>query len=188
MAAPRPPPWAAARRPRQETFTSLTAPVQATARCALCPLRSTLPSWWVLWQRPLFITYIASATAMLLYRVDWNIAYCHRPQVEQVTVFCSDGDLPFEQSAPLCFFLECASASYWQLGETGCNSNTFCFGNSGTETIWDTRLLFTCVQTLVIWLYSSCKNIWKCQHQVVEIRLWKNDYRCYNRPRMPGQL
>ena len=33
MAAPRPPPWAAARRPRQETFTSLTAPVQATARC-----------------------------------------------------------------------------------------------------------------------------------------------------------
>ena len=34
MAAPRPPPWAAARRPRQETFTSLTAPVQATARCA----------------------------------------------------------------------------------------------------------------------------------------------------------
>ena len=74
------------------------------------------------------------------------------------------------------------------VGETGGNSNTFCFGSSGTETIWDIRLLFTCVQTLVIWLYSSCKNIWKCQHQVVEIRLRKNDYRCYNRPRMRGQL
>ena len=59
------------------------------------------------------------------------------------------------------------------IGETGGNSSTFCFGNSGTETIWDIRLLFTCVQTLVIWLYSPCKNIWKCQHQVVEIRLRK---------------
>ena len=52
---------------------------------------------------------------MLLYRVDLNIAYCHRPQVEQVTVFCSDGDLPFEQSAPLCF-LECASGTGFLVG------------------------------------------------------------------------
>ena len=59
------------------------------------------------------------------------------------------------------------------VGETGCNSNTFCFGGSGTETIWDIRLLFTCVQTLVIWLNCSCKHIWKYQHQVVEIRLRK---------------
>ena len=36
------------------------------------------------------------------------------------------------------------------VGENGCNSNTFGFGNSGTETIRDIRLLFTCVPTLVI--------------------------------------
>ena len=37
-----------------------------------------------------------------------------------------------------------------EIEETGCNGNRFCFGNSGTETIRDIRLLFTCVQTLVI--------------------------------------
>ena len=46
MAAPRSPPWAAARRPRQETFgfTSLTAPVQATARCAPPPPPTAPPA------------------------------------------------------------------------------------------------------------------------------------------------
>ena len=40
--------------------------------------------------------------------------------------------------------------TYSTVGETGCNSNTFYFRNSGIETIRDIRLLFTCVQTLVI--------------------------------------
>ena len=82
-----------------------------------------------------------------------------------------------------CHFRDIESFTLWPysvphsvqrgVGETGGNSNTFCFGSSGTETILDIRLLFTCVQTLAIWLYSSCKNIWKCEHQVVEIRLRK---------------
>ena len=97
-------------------------------------------------------------------------------------------DDPFENMKSRLKRLNCAPWKGHRIGETGCNSNTFCFGNSGTETIWDKRLLFTRVQTLVIWLYSSCKNIWKCQHQVVEIRLRKNDYRCYNRPRMRRPL